>query len=198
MKFFRLIKLLFYRKPKFRAFQNNEMAVEAFRHNGKIYYHFTDSFKMPAARALCAMAVYSELQMRCTKEYLLKHIRATEAILNPVDKKINLTALALINNNLKERLELMPFPDHIYKLASVIFFDETESPFNYDFSYNNKKIEEWKKSPELIDFFLRMPFSDLMPFSNISKERAGNYFRVAEMINEVHVNKLSELLSKQN
>lgn len=199
MKLSQLIRrLLPRRKPKFRAFSNNEIAVEAFRHGGKVYYHFTDSFKVPAGRAICALAIYEELRMRCTVDYLKKHIAATEILLNPTDKKIKLTELALINNNLKERLNLAPFPDHIYKLASVIFFDETESPFSYDFDYNRKKIERWKEDPEILGFFLTMQFNDLMPFGNMSKERVGSYFKTTELIDKMNVEMLRDILSRGN
>lgn len=198
MKFIKTIKQAFRRKTKFKAFNNNEIAVEAFRHNGKTYYHFSDSFKMPSGRGICAIAIYEELRMRCTADYLKKHVAATEALLNPADRKIKLNELAIINNNLKERLNLVPFPDHIYKLASVIFFDETESPYSYDFEYNRKKIETWKRDPDILDFFLTMQFNDLMPFGSISKEHAKNYFNTAQLIDQIHQQKLLDLLSKQS
>lgn len=198
MNFLRSIGLLLRRKPKFKAFQNNEVAVEAFRYQGKVYYHFPDSFKIPAGRAICALAIYEEMRMRCTAEYLKKHIEAVEMILNPSDKKINLNILAIINNNLKERLNLAPFPDHIYKLASVTFFDETESPYTYDFDYNKKKIEQWKRDPEMLDFFLTMPFVGLMPYGNLSKNHARNYFETAALIDQMHQQTLQDLLSKKN
>lgn len=189
---------LFKRKTKFRSFPNNEVAVEAFKQGGKTYYHFTDSFKMPAGRAICAIAIYEELRMRCTAEYLHKHIAATEAILNAPAGKIKLTELAKINQNLKERLNLAPYPDHIYKLASVVFFDETESPFSYDFDYNAKKIEQWKKNPELLDFFLTMQFQDLMAFGSMPKERVQSYFKTANLIDKIHQQNLQEVLSKKH
>lgn len=195
MKF---IKNILRRKPKFKAFPNNEVAVEAFKHAGKTYYHFTDNFKVPTARAICAIAIYEELRMRCTADYLQKHIAATEQILNAPAGKIRLTDLAKINNNLKERLNLAPYPDHIYKLASVIFFDESESPFSYDFDYNAKKIAEWKKEPDLLNFFLTMPFKDLMPFGSMSKERVQNYFNIASLVDKIHQQTLQELLSKKS
>lgn len=196
MKLKRVIKQLFHRKPKFKAFSNNEMAVEAFRHNGTVYYHFVDSFKMPAGRAICALAVYEELRMRCTADYLRLHIEATRQLLNPANGKIRLTELAIINNNLQERLNLAPFPDHIYKLASVVFFDDTESPFSYDFVYNQKKIAEWKKDGEILNFFLTMQFSDLMPFGSMSKEHVQNYFATTGLIDQIHQAKLQGVLSK--
>lgn len=181
-----------------KAFPNNEVAVEAFKQAGKTYYHFTDSFKMPAGRAIAAIAIYEELRMRCTADYLAKHIAATEMILNAGSGKIKLNDLAIINNNLKERLNLAPFPDHIYKLASVVFFDETESPFSYDFEYNRKKIELWKKEPELLNFFLTMQFNDLMPFGSMSKERVKGYFETTNLIDKIHQQTLREVLSRRN
>lgn len=190
-------RILPHRKPKMKAF-GTEVATEAFKHKGKTYYQFQDNFKMPAGRAICALAIYEELRMRCTADYLHKHIAATKAILNPENKKIKLAELAIINNNLEERLNLAPFPDHIYKLASVVFFDETESPYNYDFEYNQKKIAEWKKDGQILYFFLNMPFNDLMPFGKLSNERAQSYFNTAEMINQLHHAKLQDMLSKKS
>jgi hypothetical protein len=180
------LQKIFKHKVKFKNLPTGECAVEAFRHNGKTYYHFKD--KMPAGRTLCALAIYEELRMRCTREYLDKHIRATEIILSAEKGRIDLGKLALINQNLKERLSLAPYPDHIYKLASVIFFDETESPFAYDFAYNQKKIEEWKKDSELLNFFLTTQFADLMPRLNTSGLDAQTYFMVSQMIERIHLN----------
>lgn len=191
------IKQLFRRRPKFRAFPNQEVAVEAFRHNGTVYYHFTDSFKIPTGRSLCALAIYEELRMRCTREYLEKHIRATEIILSD-PKRLAIGTIAIMNQNLKERLSLVPFPDHIYKLASVTFFDKTESPYSYDFEYNRKKIEQWKKDPEILDFFLRQQFADLIPFSSSPDVSANQYFQVSQQIDKMHQEYLSEQLSKAN
>jgi hypothetical protein len=196
MNFFRSLRQLFRRKPKFRQF-NQDMAVEAFRHGGKVYYHFMDSFKIPAGRAICALAIYEELRMRCNQEYLLKHCKAMEIVLSD-PKRINIQVIAVMNKNLRERLDLAPFPDHIYKLASVTFFDETESPYSYDFQYNQKKIDAWKKDPEMLDFFLRQQFNDLIPFGNTSKETAQTYFQVASQIDNLHLQTIQEQLSKAN
>lgn len=193
------LKNLFKRKPRLKSFAAGEYAVEAFRHNGRVYYHFTDSFKIPAGRAICTLAIYEELRMRCTREYLEKHIRATELILNPENKRINLTDLAQINNNLKERLNLAPFPDHMYRLASIMFFDDTENPYAYDFAYNNeKKIPSWKKDPAVLDFFLRTQFQDLMPFSGTSAIDASSFFKVADLIDKTHHSALQRITSSSN
>jgi hypothetical protein len=192
------LKKILKRKAKFIKLPTGEVAVEAFRHNGKVYFEFNDTFKMPAGRALCALAIYEELRMRCSREYLEKHIRATEYLLSGGTGKIDLNKLALINANLKERLSLAPFPDHIYKLASVTFFDETESPFSYDFAYNQKKIDDWKKDPAILDFFLQTRFKDLMPHTTSSGLDAKTYFSIAEQISKIHLNAYPANISSNN
>lgn len=190
-------KNIFRRKVKSKLLDKNIRVVEAFKHNGKTYFMFDDNFKIPTGRALCALAIYEELRMRCTREYMELHVRAMESILSD-PKKINVQAIAVINQNLKERLALVPFPDHIYKLASVTFFDETESPYGYDFKYNEAKINEWKRDPEMLDFFLRTQFKDLIPHLNTLNGSAGMYFGVAEKVNNMHQQYLQDQLSRNN
>lgn len=191
------LRYLFRRKPKFIAMPTGEKAVEAFKFRGKTYYHFQDSAQIPAGRAMCALAIYEELKMRCNREYLEKHCRAVEIILSD-PKRINIPALAILNKNLQERMSLVPFPDHIYKLASVTFFDDTENPNTYDFNYNAKKIAEWKKDPSTLHFFLQTPLKDLIPFTTSSVENAEMYFQVSEEIDKLHQTYLREQLSKAN
>jgi len=191
-----LMKLIPKRKLKIKSF-NGEVATEAFKHGGHTYYQFQDNFRMPTGRAICSLAIYAELKMRCDDDYLKLHIEATEKILNAEDGKIRLTKLAQINANLKERLNLAPFPDHIYKLASVIFFDESENPNGYDFEYNQKKIANWKKDSDLLYFFLSVPFKDLIPFGNISKGRAESYLNTTILIDQLHVSNLRDIVSSK-
>ena len=82
---------------------------------------FDNAFEVPTGRMFAALAIYTEMEMRCDKEYLEAHTRAMEKLLNPADRKINISYISQLNINLKERLELMPLPEFIYKLASVIF-----------------------------------------------------------------------------
>lgn len=185
-------------KHKLKSYMLNEQfkVTEAFTLNGVKYLMFDDTFKVPSGRGLCALTIYEEFNMRCTREYLQAHVRAVELILSD-PKKININALAIIHRNLKERLDLAMFPDHVYKLASVIFFDETESPYSYDYKYNNQKIEKWKANGGSLDFFLKTPLKDLIPFSLSSGQSADNFFQVGEMIDSLHRTDLQEVLSSQ-
>lgn len=168
--------------------------IEAFKWQGEVYYMFDDQFKLPAGRGLCALTIYEEFNMRATREYLIDHCRAVEKILSD-PKKINIQAIAIINKNLQERLDLALFPDHIYKLASVVFFDKSESPYSYDFGYNAKKIEKWKASGGMLDFFLKTPLKDLIPSLKLPERSAEHYFQVAEEVDKLHRADLRQVFS---
>jgi hypothetical protein len=183
------------RKPKFYLLDKQYSVVEAFTYKGRSYFCFDNSFKIPANRAMAALVYYEEMKMRCNEEYLRKHVKAMEILLSD-PKKISINTIAVINNNLKERLNLAPFPDHIYKLASVIFFDDSESPYAYDMAYNKKKIEKWREDPEILSFFLSREIQNLMPSLNLPENSAQTYFQVAEEVDQMHQQDLSEVLSR--
>lgn len=168
--------------------------VEAFKLDGTTYLMFDDQFKIPTGRGLCALTIYEEFNMRATREYLESHTKAMEILLSD-PKKINIQAIAVINKNLQERLGLALFPDHVYKLASVIFFDKTESPYNYDYAYNEKKIAKWKAAGGTLDFFLKTPLRDLIPSLKLPDGSAETYFRVADQVDQLHRTDLQSVLS---
>jgi hypothetical protein len=171
--------------------------TEAFDHDGTKYLMFDNAFEVPTGRMLAANTIYIEMEMRTDREYLDLHIRAMEKLLNPADRKINISYISQLNVNLKERLELMPLPDFVYKLASVIFFDESESKFSYDFEYNRKKIAKWKKDPKLLDFFLTRLATELIPSLKPAEKSTQMYFQVAEKIDRIHRDNLTKVLSEK-
>jgi len=194
-----MLKLLKFltRRKRFKSYilNDNFRIVEAFSLNGKKYFCFDDAYKIPTGRAMSTLSFYEEMKMNCDKDYLEKHIKAVEIILSD-PKKININALALIHNNLKERTQMVSMPDYIYKMASVMYFDESESPYVYDWKYNDGKIKAWRESPDTLIFFLKGPLTTLMPSINLSNENAQIYFNVADQLNRLHHTNLSEVLSK--
>lgn len=188
-------KRLFKKRFRSRLLDEKYRLVEAFKLGGVTYHMFDQTADVPTGRMLAALAIYTELEMKVDKEYLELHTRAMEKLLSD-PKKINVMYIAQLNLNLKERLELMPLPDFVYKLASVIFFDETESPYSYDFVYNKKKIEQWKKSPETLDFFLSRLASELIPSLKPVTANTNTFFQVAEQIAGIHRTDLTKILSR--
>lgn len=170
--------------------------IKAFRYRGDDYWCFDNAFDMPTARAWAASNYYIELEMRVDVDYLKLHLEAVDKILSD-PKKINIGALALIHNNLKERLSFAPFPEHIYKLASVVYFTKEESPYSYDSLYNEKKIKRWKEDPEALAFFLNGPLQALVPYIGQQGELSRTYFQTMERVTESHLKDLHTIISKR-
>ena len=158
--------------------KSNHTIVPAFTIGGVEYFQFDDAFNLPYLRGLTTITYFREMQMNCDRELLLAHCDAKENIskklleaFNIQAGKMNLTKIfdlqkesIALDMQLKERVTMITDPDLIYKLASIVFFDKNESPYNYEHSYNLKKIEFWKKHKTMHDFFLSMPVQKLVPF----------------------------------
>lgn len=119
-------------KPKVWNLEEGHVIVPAFIDRGVQYYELKDVFNTFSKRALSAIQVYDEWDMRLNRQDLLDFILAFDNILrNP--KEINLTAMVQVVGMLKERVNFpVPTEDMIYKLAAVRYFDENESPYMVD------------------------------------------------------------------
>lgn len=75
----------------------------------------------------------------------------------------------------------------------MVYFDETESPYNYDYKYNLAKIEKWKASGGMLDFFSRTQLKDLIPSLQSPEANADPFSQVAELIDQMHLKSLREV-----
>jgi hypothetical protein len=172
-------------KKTFKPPFNTELPITfAFEVGGIKYYQFDDAFNTPCERALKALTYYEELRMRCTRDYLEKHCQAVKEVLS--NTKIDVQRLAVLNQQLLDRLELIIEPDIAYKLASVVYFDKNESPYVFDDKYAAKKVEHWKKHKGVHDFFLQKPVQALIPFINGSEVNLDIYSEVVRNLNRIH------------
>jgi hypothetical protein len=146
---------------------------KAFSLAGRDYYTFTDPFNLPCERAFYALAFYEEFEWRCTRSFLCATLETVVHALTPkhdgkqwsfdpeTARKSAANALELMNRVVE--------PDLVYKLAAVMYFDENEDPYGFDFAYAVKKIERWKRHGAKA-FFLRLPLKDLLPSWTLSGE----------------------------
>lgn len=159
---------------------------EAFTYKGTKYFMFSDPFEVSAGRGLFSMTVYEEMLARVDRTYLEHHVKAMDNLFSD-PSKTDLASIVKLNENLKERLAFkIALPEHVYKLASIIFFDESESPFRYDIRYNEKKVKEWSKDAGAYDFFLQTPLKQLIPFLDLPKEGTQQYLAALNKINQRH------------
>lgn len=185
-------------KRPFRSYllEQKYRIIPAFEYGGKRYFMFADQTEVPTERGFAALMVYNEMDMRVDREYLELHCRAMDKLLSD-PKKIQIGYIAQITQNLKERMDLMVMPDFIYKLASVVFFDESESPYKYDLDYNASKIAAWKEDKATLAFFLRTPLVDLVPFLKAQEGVSDIYSELAKQVGEIHHKVLTDILSER-
>jgi len=188
----------FFSKTKLKPYliEDKYRVIPAFTIGGVDYWCFDNTYEVPTGRMLAALAIYSELEMKCDRKYLDLHVAAMEKILSD-PKKISISHIVQLNVNLRERLNLAPFPDHIYKMASVIFFDKNESLYSYDYDYNEKKIETWKTSGGTLDFFCQTQLIELIPFLKTQGKDLYIYSQVTKKIDKLHRSLIRDLMSEK-
>lgn len=189
MKLREKLTKFFSSKPPVWRKETNYVIEFAFKHNGKNYYQMSDYTNIPCERAFTAVSYYDELSMKCDRVFLLAHNEAIETACN----NGKLTEVVKLNHDLKLRLSLVSDPDLLLKLASVVFFDENESPLVYDFAYNEKKIKEWKKD-KLMDFFQVLPLQNLIPSLDFSKIDLKTFTQMNHEVRQLTVLQLDNIL----
>lgn len=169
--------------------------IPAFEFRDQTYFMHKDPMNTCLGRGLITMAFYEEMLMRCDVAYLKEYCAAIKAIFsNP--NKVDLAQLFKITNHLEERVNfLAAVPEHVYKLASVVFFTEDESAFYYDQERGMEKVKAWEAEPGMYDFFLKGPLVDLVPFLALPDSNSENYLQVQKKIEEIHLKSLREVLS---
>ncbi len=188
---------LFSRKPKDgrSIFPEVKHRIEwAFRVGDTDYYQFTDVFSLPYERALMAVAVYNELDMRCTREYLIKHVAATAELLRK--QEIDVFKINMLNDQLKVRLGLKTETEILYRIASVVFFDKTENPVLYDQAYCEQKIAHWKSHKGVADFFLQQPLMELIPYLQNVDVNLDTFSPLVDAMNSLHGEKIQSITSE--
>ena len=194
---FKFLKRLFNRKPKAILIDNTYRIVPAFEWKGETYYMHENPLNTATGRGLTAMVFMEEILMRCSVDYLKHHVQAVEKIVSD-PKKINISAIVQLNNNLKERVNfLVALPEHVFKMASIVFFTKEESPYKYDAKFNEQKIKAWQEAEGMYDFFLQTPLKTLLPFLVLPENNSAYYLKVQQNINQMHLKQVADLLSKK-
>lgn len=180
-------------------FPDSKHIIEyAFTLGDRHYFRYDDPLNTPYDRALKCLVYYKELDMNCDREFLKAHTQAFDNSLKQTSITIDtLIELKRLNDQLKQRLELPKEPELMYKLASVVFFDQKENPMVYEFKYGENKIRFWKKNTTITDFFLSKPLIELIPYLQYAGENLEQYSRLVKGVNQEHLDNLSAMLSDE-
>lgn len=180
--------------PRTWKLEEGHTVSPAFVSDGVQYYMMKDSFNSFCGRALSGLSVYEQWEMRCSREFLVDWHNALDKLLN--SNPIQLQEIIKLKLLMGERMAFaLPTEEIVYQFASVLFFDESESPYAYDPEYGKQKIERWKKSHDIADFFLTVPIKTFIPLPNLSEQDLKTYYKVVGLIDEKHIKTVQEILS---
>lgn len=168
-----------------RREQKEKYRIEyAFTCGGTKYYRFADISNLPYERGLYALMAYNEVEMRCSRDFLLRYTDSVSKLLH--EQKIDIFKINQLNEILKSRLMMATDVELLYKLASVVYFDKSENPYVYEADYAAKKIAKWRKDKGVRDFFTQKPLLELMPFLTNATSDLDTYTALNEEINKLH------------
>ncbi len=180
-------------EPK-KYFPNTRHIIEyAFSIDKKHYFKFAEMVNVPYERALSCLVYYREVDLNIDRDFLKQHLETINDILT--SSRIDIFKIKSLNDQLLTRLQLPKDPELMFKLASVVYFDQDESPEVYEWEYGKKKIEFWKKETTLKDFFLSKPLKELIPYLEFAGENLETFSRMVQDVNKVHSDNLSQLSS---
>lgn len=175
---------------------------KAFKAGNVQYYKFIDEHQIPAGRYKYIYSALKEADLRMDMPTLKNYIQTLKDILNGGSKKnqINVGDIWKIVYNMETRAELAFEPAAIERLASVIYFDDTEDISTYNRNHGQEKIKHWTKN-NVKDFFLTRPISELFGTSGISLTSLEEYIETTSQIIAdltIDLRKVSEANTSEN
>jgi hypothetical protein len=164
----------------------------AFESGGTKYFRFINEQRIPAMRAFAAKDVFGELQFRTTDEM---HTSFLDAIMTAAENG-KLGEVYELAHILKERKNNVTHVGLLYKLASVLYLDQSEDPQDYDPAYAYLKIQKWQADRDVNAFFLETPIIEYLPFSDLSKIDFNHFSKLERKIDLSHLTALSKSLQR--
>lgn len=151
----------------------------AFVAKGVTYYRFKHDYDMPVGRYKYVTNYLHQVDLRMTTSTLREYIKQIEAWLDGSKQHINPGKALILLKKMESRANLEFDVETVRKLASVVYFDDTEILSTYDFPHNRKKIQKWIDG-NVLDFFLTRPISELLKLKNISISSLEEYVQWQE------------------
>lgn len=170
---------------------------KAFKSGTVQYYKFIDDKNLPAGRYKYVYAALKEADLRMTLETLQEFIKIIKTNLEGGIKKqsISMETIWRAVINMESRIALGFEPASVKRLASIIYFDETEDLTTYNRMHGLKKCEHWERN-HTIDFFLTKPIVELFGLSGISITSLEGYIQEREEIIQLLTEDLRTLSSE--
>jgi hypothetical protein len=161
----------------------------AFTSGSVHFFRFISEPYIPYTRANAALDIYEELEWGISPAFLQKHIQAVDSVLTDPKNKTKeqlLAKLAVLNSQFKERMNLATNLTLRMKLATVLYFDETEDITTYNYQKGVEKVAHWTNHHDVPDFFLKLPILNFLPYLSGWEASLATLIR-AEAISQIQM-----------
>lgn len=148
----------------------------AFEIDGKEYYEFKSLLDMPAPRYQRIQEFIREAEMRLTSKDLAEFIDLIKEAINKGKITDAVIFLGAMQNLSSQYIET----DTFYRLFTCLFFDLDEDITDYDFDYNEVKLELFKSQPQTA-FFFSQPMKRYLPQIDISEQDLAVFLKQTEV-----------------
>jgi hypothetical protein len=122
---------------------------------------------MPAGRYKWVHNTLHEVDMRMTNQMLQAYIDELMKNLSGKKGQVDLTTAIITLTKMKSHANLAFNVDTVERLATVVYFDDTEILNTYDREKSRKKIALWRAHNNL-DFFMTRPICELLKLKDFS------------------------------
>lgn len=149
-----------------------------FQVKSKKYYRFIEDHQIPVGRYKYIYAALKEVDLRMSIDTLKSFVAEMKKILDGGMKKnlVSMEQMWKLVFNLETRISVPFEPGTVRKLASILFFDETEDLRTFNQKYGDDKVKFWMDN-NVMDFFLTMPIVELLGLKNISLASLEEYIQ---------------------
>jgi hypothetical protein len=146
-----------------------ESVEPAFTVNGVTYYRFIKETSIPWGRYMFMQTFLIEQELRMNLNQLNGYVQKLKYAIQGKPGTLDVITMVRVIGQMESRVELAFEVDTTYRLASVMYFDDTEDLYTYDKTHNDVKIALWKEA-KAVDFFYTRPMSELLGLINSSPE----------------------------
>jgi hypothetical protein len=148
----------------------------AFASGGATYYRFKQDYDMPVGRYKYVQQTIYEVDMRMTLEMLKGYIEKLKSEVGGKKGKVDLIEATKTLIKMESHANLAFNVDTVERLASVVYFDDTEILTTYDKKKGEEKISRWRLY-ECMDFFIQRPIVELLRLKNSSMQDLEAYVK---------------------
>lgn len=144
--------------------------------NKRDYYRFKESHFMPVGRFKFAEAFLYEAELRMDLKTLNGYMDELAKNIDGSKGQINIEKCFQVIWSIRSRCKLAFSPEIIERLASVVYFDDTEDLSDLDHDYAAKKVKFWKEQ-DCLSFFLTRPIIDLLNLQGYSETSLQTFIK---------------------